>query len=438
MAHDLQDDLEFVAAGHDYDDFEFDDAGGNGLRTSGGASQYQLNTEMNDTSALEYRQGKDMQEIPWERLNYSRDQYRQMRLKQYKNYQSLARPRDALAKECQRAETRDAFYDFHLNTRHVKPTIVHFQLRNLLWATSKHDVYVTQNYSVMHWSSLLRRGKEVLNVAGPNQDMRGGGPLSRVQISTMMVKDNLLAAGGFHGELICKYVDQPGVAFCTNLAGNKKSITNAVEIYKSPNGSTRVMAANNDCVVRTFDTEKYSLLTQFPFAWSVNNMSVSPDGKLLAVLGDSSDCLIADSGSGKEIASLRGHADYSFASAWHPDGRVLATGNQDRTCRLWDVRNPSEAFAVLEGRIGAVRGLRFSPDGRFLAAAEPADFVRVYDVAAGYARAQEIDLFGEIAGVSFSPDDGAEALFVGVADRTYGSLLEFRRRHRHAYLDCYL
>ncbi|XP_037425430.1 uncharacterized WD repeat-containing protein C2A9.03-like isoform X1 [Triticum dicoccoides] len=438
MAHDLQDDLEFVAAGHDYDDFEFDDAGGNGFRTSGGASQHQLDTEMNDTSALEYRQGKDMQEIPWERLNYSRDQYRQMRLKQYKNYQSLARPRDALQKECQRAERRDAFYDFHLNTRHVKPTIVHFQLRNLLWATSKRDVYVTQNYSVMHWSSLLRRGKEVLNVAGPNQDMQGGRPLSRVQISTMTVKDNLLAAGGFHGELICKYVDQPGVVFCTNLAGNKKSITNAVETYKSPNGSTRVMTANNDCVVRTFDTEKYSLLAQFPFAWSVNNMSVSPDGKLLAVLGDSSDCLIADSGSGKEIASLRGHADYSFASAWHPDGRVLATGSQDRTCRLWDVRNPSDAFAVLEGRIGAVRGLRFSPDGRFLAAAEPADFVCVYDVAAGYARAQEIDLFGEIAGVSFSPDDGAEALFVGVADRTYGSLLEFRRRHRHAYLDCYL
>uniref|UniRef100_A0A453IF23 Uncharacterized protein n=1 Tax=Aegilops tauschii subsp. strangulata TaxID=200361 RepID=A0A453IF23_AEGTS len=98
MAHDLQDDLEFVAAGHDYDDFEFDDAGGNGFRTSGGASQYQLDTEMNDTSALEYRQGKDMQEIPWERLNYSRDQYRQMRLKQYKNYQSLARPRDTLEK----------------------------------------------------------------------------------------------------------------------------------------------------------------------------------------------------------------------------------------------------------------------------------------------------------------------------------------------------
>ena len=254
----------------------------------------------------------------------------------------------------------------------------------------------------------------------------------------MAVKDNLMVAGGFHGELICKYVDQPGVAFCTNLTGNKNSITNAVDIYQSPNGATRVMAANNDCVVRTFDTEKYSLLSQFPFPWSVNNTSVSPDGKLLAVLGDSSDCLIADSQSGKEIASLRGHLDYSFSSAWHPDGRVLATGNQDRTCRLWDVRNPSESLAVLEGRIGAIRGLRFSPDGRFLAASEPADFVHVYDSLTGYSRAQEIDLFGEIAGVSFSPDGGAEALFVGVADRTYGSLLEFRRRRRHHYLDCYL
>ena len=138
----------------------------------------------------------------------------------------------------------------------------------------------------------------------------------------------------------------------------------------------------------------------------------------------------------QEIASLKGHLDYSFSSAWHPDGRVLATGNQDTTCRLWDVRNLSRSLAVLKGRIGAIRGLRFSSDGRFLAAAEAADFVHVYDVRACYSREQEIDIFGELAGVSFSPD--AEALFVGVADRTYGSLIEFSRRHRYDYLDSYL
>ncbi|XP_072974142.1 uncharacterized WD repeat-containing protein C2A9.03-like isoform X2 [Typha angustifolia] len=381
-----------------------------------------------------------MQGIPWERLNYTRKGYREMRLKQYKNYVNFPRANNELEKECQHVEKGSKFYEFQFNTRLVKSTIVHFQLRNLLWATSKHDVYLMQNYSVIHWSSLLRRGNEVLNVARqtvPTQKNRGSSarPLSRVQISTMTVKDNLMVAGGFQGELICKYMDQSGVAFCTNVTDNDKAITNAVDIYQSSNGSTRVMTANNDCCVRTFDTERYNLLNRLSFSWSVNNTSVSPDGKLLAVLGDSTECLLADPQSGKVISSLKGHLDYSFSSAWHPDGHILATGNQDTTCRLWDVRNLSESLAVLKGRMGAIRGLKFSSDGRFLAMAEPADFVHIYDCRADYLCAQEIDLFGEIAGISFSPD--TEALFVAIADRTYGSLLEFSRRRQYCYLDSF-
>lgn len=83
--------------------------------------------------------------------------------------------------------------------------------------------------------------------------------------------------------------------------------------------------------------------------------------------------------------------------------------------------------------MGAIRAIRFTSDGRFMAMAEPADFVHIFDTKCDYTKGQEIDLFGEIAGISFSPD--SEALFVGVADRTYGSLLEFNRRHYNCYLD---
>lgn len=282
----------------------------------------------------------------------------------------------------------------------------------------------------------------MLNVAGkivPTQKSHGSTtppPLSRVQVSTMVVKDDLVVAGGFQGEIVCKYLNNPGVAFCTKVTNDANSITNAVDIYRTSNGSLRVTAANNDCYVRIFDANNYVMLNRLPYSWSVNNTSVSPDGKLLAVLGDSTDCLIADAQSGKTIGYLKGHLDYSFSSAWHPDGNILATGNQDTTCRLWDMRKLSESLAVLKGRMGAIRGIKFSSDGRFMAMAEPADFVHVFDLEADYCEAQVIDLFGEIAGISFSPD--AEALFIAIADRTYGSLVEFRRRHRYQYVDSFI
>ncbi|XP_011621403.1 uncharacterized WD repeat-containing protein C2A9.03 [Amborella trichopoda] len=396
-----------------------------------------LDKQKGDTSSYEVRNGKDIQGIPWERMNFTREKYRETRLKQYKNYENLSQSRSDLEKECKKVENGSTFYDFQFNTRLVKSTIVHFQLRNLLWATSKHDVYLMQNYSVMHWSSLLRKGTEVLNVTGPltPTQKRPGSlaqNLSRVQISTMAVRDNLMVAGGFQGELICKYLNRPGVSFATKLSNDENAITNAVDIYRSSNGSMRLMTASNDSYVRVLDTENFSMLNRLMFPWSVNNTSVSPDGKLLAVLGDSSECLLADSQTGKTLGTLKGHLDYSFSSAWHPDGRILATGNQDTTCRLWDIRKPSTAFAVLKGRMGAIRALKFTSDGRFLAMAEPADFVHIFDANSGYGRSQEIDLFGEIAGISFSPD--TEALFVGVADRTYGSLLEFNRRRRNFYI----
>ncbi|KAJ0502720.1 putative transcription factor WD40-like family [Helianthus annuus] len=160
------------------------------------------------------------------------------------------------------------------------------------------------------------------------------------------------------------------------------------------------------------------------FFW-LQHTSLSPDRKLIAVVGDHLDGLLVDSSSGKTAATIEGHRDYSFASAWHPDGRILATGNQDKTCRVWDLRNLSNPVSVLKGNMGAVRSVRFSSDGQFLVVAEAADFVHVYNTNLNYEERQEIDFFGEIAGVSLSPDD--EALYIGVWDRTYHSLLQFNK-----------
>jgi hypothetical protein len=121
----------------DFDDNSFDEdtqSQRNGLDESLDSDfedDFDLTKSKTDTSALEARNGKDIQGIPWERLNFTRDKYRETRLNQYKNYENLSCSREELEKECKQVEKGHNFYDFQFNTRLVQSTIVHFQVQTL-------------------------------------------------------------------------------------------------------------------------------------------------------------------------------------------------------------------------------------------------------------------------------------------------------------------
>ncbi|KAF7113871.1 hypothetical protein RHSIM_RhsimUnG0106600 [Rhododendron simsii] len=386
------------------------------------------NNKMADTSAAQARKGKDIQGIPWERLNITREKYRQTRLDQYKNYEDIPQSGVGSKKDCNVTTKGGMYYEFRRNSRSVKSTIPHFQLqnvhhiwnvtcneilclvlqlRNSVWATSKHDVYLKSHFSVTHWSALTCNKTEVLNVSGHVAP--------------------------------CENLDRPGVCFCTRTTYEDNASTNVVEIYNAQSGAIHLTVANNDCGVRDFDMEKFQLSKHFSFPWPVNHTSLSPDGKLRIIVGDNPEGMLVDSGTGKMVGSLVGHLDFSSASAWHPDGLTFATGNQDKTCRIWDARNLSKSVAALRGNLGAIQPICYSSDGRFMAMAEPTDFVHVFDAKSGYEKEQEIDFFGKVSGMSFSPD--TESLFIGVYDaigvwdRTYGGLLEFGRRRNNSCPD---
>ncbi|AQK74346.1 Transducin/WD40 repeat-like superfamily protein [Zea mays] len=178
-------------------------------------------------------------------------------------------------KDCKPTEKGGIYYEFRRNTRSVKSTILHFQLRNLVWATSKHDIYLVSHYSIRHWSALSGVDTELINVQGhvAPREKHAGSLLEgfyQTQVSTLTVKDNLLVAGGFQGELICKHLDQEGISFCCRTTYDDNAITNAVEIFNTSSGAVHFMASNNDSGVRYYDMERFQLFKHFQFEWPVN------------------------------------------------------------------------------------------------------------------------------------------------------------------------
>ena len=376
--------------------------------------------------------GTDIQGIPWESLPFSREEYRATRIREGSRrdspefIKSSNNTVDENNVTLHNIQLR-TFFNFHYNTRLVKPSVLHFQLRNLVWATSRKDAFISHYGMIQHWDAAAKRKNDFLDLTGP--EASGSAELGLVQVSTMFAKDDLVVAGGYNGEVIVKRIGTDTVMHNLKITNDENAITNAIDMF-----DRKLMISSNDCCVRCFDVETFTEDSLFRFNNPVNHATRQPNGKMIVVAGDDKPVQILDGDSGERITQLHGHKHFSFATGWHPSGQMFATGSEDGTCRVWDVRNMSQAQTVLSARMGVVRSLRFPACGRFLVMAESRDFVHIFDIDGGsFSACQEIEIFGEIVGIALAPS--AESLFIGVGDRMYASVIAYERKDRNTVAD---
>lgn len=101
--------------------------------------------------------------------------------------------------------------------------------------------------------------------------------------------------------------------------------------------------------------------------------------------------------------TLAGHTNSINSVAWSPDGRLLASGSDDHTIRLWD-SSTGRQIRMLEGHTGTIISLSFSAGGRLLASKSWDGTVRLWntDVWETVAILNETSS-GYLASLSFHP-----------------------------------
>jgi WD40 repeat protein len=147
---------------------------------------------------------------------------------------------------------------------------------------------------------------------------------------------------------------------------------------------------------------------------AVKTLALSPDGRMLASGSDDRTVKLWDFPSGRLSRSLTGHTETVESLAFSPDGLKLATASDDKTVKLWDVATGQPA-ATLTDHTDYVNAVAFSPDGRLLASASDDKTVKLWDVASAHLlrTLKHDDRVGTIA---FAPSGAA--LASGCDDRT--------------------
>jgi WD40 repeat protein len=174
-------------------------------------------------------------------------------------------------------------------------------------------------------------------------------------------------------------------------------------------------AADSTTTGATADTTVGPTRVFESYSTGVYSVAFSPDRRWLATGNKDKTIRVWEVATGRRVRTLTGHTGWVTSLAFSPDSRWLASASLSGAVKLWDNETGREA-RTLAGHAESVNSVAFSPDGKTLATASGDSTVKLWDVSTGQPLRTLNGHTAEVNAVAFSPD--GKLIASGGADST--------------------
>jgi WD40 repeat protein/serine/threonine protein kinase len=127
---------------------------------------------------------------------------------------------------------------------------------------------------------------------------------------------------------------------------------------------------------RIWDAESYAAVATLPRDDGDRFHEFSPDGRLALSSSRDGTAHLFETATGRRIAEIRGAGSPLLDAAFSPDGVRIVLSSQEDT-RVLDAATTADLWAVPR-RHGAIKAVKFSPDGKWLAAGYAGGLTRLW------------------------------------------------------------
>ncbi|KAK3927510.1 Guanine nucleotide-binding protein subunit beta-5a [Frankliniella fusca] len=237
-------------------------------------------------------------------------------------------------------------------------------------ADKRHIVSSSQDGKMIVWDAFTTNKEHAVTM-----------PTTWVMACAYAPSGNLVACGGLDNK-----VTVYNVTSNDSVTSGKKTVgthTSYMSCCTFPNSDQQILTGSGDSTCALWDVESGQMLQNFHgHTGDVMALDLAPSEIGNTFVSGSCDkmVLIWDMRTGHCVQSFEGHQSDINSVKFHPSGDAVATGSDDSTCRLFDLRADKEvAVYTKESIIFGVNSVDFSVSGRLLFAGYNDYTVNVWD-----------------------------------------------------------